>query len=308
MNEGLTKGQWALIKWGVVVIIAFIILAMLNPLYKINATQRGLVLNWGAVDNNVIQPGLHMRVPFQQSIIKVSIQPIQLDEDVPVTEEGAITKDNQTIGSNMTIFYKYIPDQLPQMYSQYGTQKLGDIIAQTLKESFKAEIGNYTIFELATMQDQVRNNTFVRLQTKLAGYPINLTELKITNYDWSDDFDAQIKETMNRSQQVKQKEQEKLMAEQEAQKGVVQASAQKQILITTAEGEKGAAQLRADAKALEGEGIKKYNQAVAVNWDIELQKMNLEIAKIKAERWNGVFVPNNMYGPIPVNTTGGVQQ
>jgi regulator of protease activity HflC (stomatin/prohibitin superfamily) len=296
------------VKWGAILLVAFILVSIINPFYKISAEERGILLNWGAVSDNVIQPGLHMRTPIMQKVKKVSIQPIQLDENVAVSEQGAITKDNQTIGSNMTIFYKYIPEKLPQMYSQYGTQKLGDIISQTVKESFKAEIGNYTIFELATVQDEVRNNVFKRIQEKLAEYPIILTELKITNYDWSDDFDAQIKETMNRSQQVKQKEQEKLMAEQEAQKGVVQATAQKQIAITVAEGEKAAAQLHADAKALEGEGIKKYNQSVAVNWDIELKKMELEIAKIKAERWNGVFVPNNMYGPIPVNTTGGIQQ
>lgn len=295
-------------KWIVLTIIAVIILMMLNPLYKISANERGVLLNWGDASNQIVTPGLHMRVPLQQKIQKFSIQPIQLDEDVAVSEEGAITKDNQTIGSNMTVFYKYIPERMPEMYSQYGSQKINDIFSQTLKESFKAEIGNYTIFELATVQDEVRNNVFARLQEKMAVYPVTLTELKITNYDWSDDFDTQIKETMNRSQQVKQKEQEKLMAEQEAQKGVVQATAQKQIAITVAEGEKAATQLKADAKALEGEGIKKYNQAVAVNWDIELQKMNLEIAKIKAERWNGVFVPNNMYGPIPVNTTGGIQQ
>lgn len=296
------------VKWGAIILVAFIIVSIINPFYKVSAEERALVLNWGALDGKVIEPGLHMRVPIMQKIKKFSVQPIQLDENVAVNENGAITKDNQTIGSNVTIFYKYIPEKLPEMYSMYGTQKINDVLANTIKESFKAEIGNYTIFDLAVSQDEVRNNVYKRLTEKMAEYPIIVTEVKITNYDWSDDFDTQIKETMNRSQQVKQKEQEKLMAEQEAQKGVVQAEAQKQIAITVAEGEKAAAQLKADAKALEGEGIKKYNQSVAVNWDIELKKMELEIAKIKAEKWNGVFVPNNMYGPIPVNTIGGIQQ
>ncbi|MFA5071918.1 MAG: SPFH domain-containing protein [Candidatus Pacearchaeota archaeon] len=296
------------VKWGAILLVTFIILSIINPFYKVSAEERALVLNWGALDGKIIEPGLHMRVPIMQKIKIFSVQPIQLDENVAVNENGAITKDNQTIGSNVTIFYKFIPEKLPEMYSMYGTQKINDVLANTIKESFKAEIGNYTIFDLAVSQDEVRDNVYKRLTEKMAEYPIIVTEVKITNYDWSEDFDTQIKETMNRSQQVKQKEQEKLMAEQEAQKGVVQATAQKQIAITVAEGEKAAAQLHADAKALEGEGIKKYNQSVAVNWDIELKKMELEIAKIKAERWNGVFVPNNMYGPIPVNTTGGIQQ
>jgi regulator of protease activity HflC (stomatin/prohibitin superfamily) len=103
------------------------------------------------------------------------------------------------------------------------------------------------------------------------------------------------------------KEQELLITEQEAQKLVKQAEAEKQSLVTRAEGEMEAAKLNAEAKALEGKGIKDYNTAVATNWDIELQKMKLEIEKIKAENWDGTYVPNNMYGPIPVDTVGGVK-
>jgi regulator of protease activity HflC (stomatin/prohibitin superfamily) len=281
-------------------VVIFILILIFNPFYKISTEERGLLLTWGNLSNDVIQPGLHLKVPFIQKVKRITIRPIQLDEDVAVSEQGAITKDNQTIGSTMTIFYKFKLDQLPAMYSLYGTGKINDIITQTLKESFKAEIGNYTIFELATVQDEVRNNVFARLQEKMVQYPIDVTELKITNYDWSDDFDAQIKETMNRSQQVKQKEQELLITQQEAQKKVKEAEADKQAMITRAEGEKEQARLQADAKALEGEGVKKYNQSVAINWDIELRKMELAIEKIKAEKWNGAYVSTNNYTPIPI--------
>jgi regulator of protease activity HflC (stomatin/prohibitin superfamily) len=112
---------------------------------------------------------------------------------------------------------------------------------------------------------------------------------------------------MNRAQQVKQKEQEKLMAEQEAQKGVVQAEAQKAINITIAEGEKESAKLRAEAKALEGEGIKKYNESIRANMDLEIELRNLEIQKIKAEKWTGVLVPSQVFTPIPLNLQGTMQ-
>jgi len=42
---------------------------------------------------------------------------------------------------------------------------------------------------------------------------IELSDFKLTNFDWSEDFDAQIKATMQRAQQVKQKEQELLITE-----------------------------------------------------------------------------------------------
>jgi len=300
MNE---KKEINFLKVGALLIGAIIVLSIINPFYKVSASERGLLLNWGAVSDKIVQPGLHMRMPIMQKIKKVSIQPIQLDEKVPVGSTGAITKDNQTIGSDMSVFYKFKPEQLPQMYSQYGTQKINDIVTQTLKESFKAEIGVYDIFELPTVQDKVRNNVFQRLQEKLAAYPIEVVELKITNYDWSDEFDKQIAETMNRSQQVKQKEQELLITQQEAQKKVKEAEADKTALITKAEGEKEAAKLNAEAKALEGEGIKKYNQSVAVNWDIELKKLELTIERERVAKWNGQYVSSNNYTPIPVSNS-----
>jgi len=41
--------------------------------------------------------------------------------------------------------------------------------------------------------------------------------------------------------------------------------------------------------------------------DQELAFRELEIKKIEKEKWNGQYVPNNMYGPIPVNTVGGIK-
>gem|GEM_PF-5576173 len=63
--------------------------------------------------------------------------------------------------------------------------------------------------------------------------------MKLSNFDRSDAFDAQIAETMQIAQQAKQKEQEVKVTELEAQKIVKQAEANKQ-----------AEALNADAMAL----------------------------------------------------------
>ena len=130
---------------------------------------------------------------------------------------------------------------------------------------------------------------------KLEKYPVILVELKITNYDRSDKFDAQIEETMSRAQEVKQKELEVLIQEQEAQKQVKTAEAGKQSMILLAEGKKEKSKLEAEAKALEGEGIRKYNEEIAKSQELEIELRKLDIEKLKAEKRNGQYVPNNMY-------------
>lgn len=270
----------------------------------INSDERGLKFTLGKIEEVELAPGLHFKTPFFQDIEAVTIRPILLEKKVEVTAEGAITKDNQTIGAQLSMYYVYNQGSLVSMYKNTGQEKITSILDNTIMESFKAEIGKYDIFSLPTSQDDIQTKTLAQIRNKASVYPITVTELKITNYDWSDEFDTQIKATMAKAQQVKQKGQELLIEEQEAQKKVKQAEADKTSAVTRAEGERDSARLGAEALELKGQGIKKYNEALKQNMELEVQLRKLEIEKIRAEKWNGQYVPTNNYGPIPVQTGG----
>lgn len=291
------------------IIVAIIAFMILKPFQIVDSGNRGLRFTMGSLSEKVEPEGIAWRWPLFQKVKEISIRPQQIDYEVEVGEDGAISNDNQTIGAGLTVFYKYDENRLVEMWRNTGEEKMKAILTQTLKESFKKVIGNYTIFEIAGNQEKIRSEVVEKFRGDLSAgnYPVQITEVKIVNYDWSDAFEKQIEETMKRAQEVKQKEQELLITEQEAQKLVKQAEAEKQSLITKAEGEKEAAKLNAEAKALEGEGIRKYNEEVAKNWDIELKKMQIQLEMNRVEKWNGQYIPNNMYGPIPVDTVGGIK-
>lgn len=303
--EDKQKAKRAII-YLVVIVVAFIAFLILKPFQIVDAGSRGLSFTLGALSDNVKGEGFNWKLPLVQSIKEITIRPIQVDYQVEVGSDGAISKDNQTIGAGLTVFYKYDESRLVEMWRNTGEEKIKSIIAQTLKENFKKSIGAYTIFEIASQQEKIRSEVAEKFRGDLStgNYPIQVTELKIVNYDWSEAFEKQIEETMKRAQEVKQKEQELLITEQEAQKLVKQAEAEKTSLITRSEGEKESAKLRAEAKALEGEGIKRYNEAVRTNMEQEIKFREIEIQKILAEKWNGVRVPVNNYGPIPVSYLG----
>lgn len=291
----------------ILVIMVFISLfAYMAPFEVIQTGEKGVVLKLGAIQDYVLDEGFHFKIPIVTKIEKITVQPISLLWKVEVGNNGAITKDNQTIGATVESFYVYEKDSLIRMRKEFGLSKMREIILSTIKENFKDVIGKYTIFEVAESREAIKEEVITGVISDLDGYPVVLTELKINNFDWSDEFDYQIEATMKKAQEVKKAEQELLMTEKESQKQVKEAESQKTALITKAEGEKEAAALMADAKALEGEGIKKYNAALQATLETELKIRALEIEKIKAEKWNGQYVPNNMYGPIPVNTIGGV--
>jgi len=309
------------LKLGIILAVIFIglvILSALKPWVIIPSGKAGLVFDWGKIQNQPINDGFHWILPIKQRVELITIQPIQLDHKVPVTSDGAITSDNQTIGADTTIFYKYDPSSIVVMRRDWGEGQVKSLLQSALKESFKEVIGKFDIFKVATSQEEIRNKTWESMSAKVSTYPITLTELRIQNYDWADSFDAQIATTMEKAQKVKQAEQDLIFADKDAQKSVklaesaanalkTKAEGEKTAAITKAEGEKQAAALMADAKALEGEGIKKYNASVQSNPELEIKFRQLEIEKIRAEKWNGQQVPNNMYGPIPVDTVGGMR-
>lgn len=234
--------------------------------------------------------GVHFSIPFIQQIEKFNLTTSKYDVDISVNEKGAITKDNQTIGSSISVFYKLKSDKIKDIKTQYSISRINDVINKTTEQKFKEVVGQNTIFDIAVNQAKISDDVRKAIISSVETYPFVIENVQITNYDWSDDFDKNIKETMNRAQQVKQKEQELLITEKETQKIVKEAEAKKQ-----------AAALDADAKALTGEGIRKYNEEIAKTIDIEKQFRALEIEKIRAEKWNGVSVSQQIFTPMPLD-------
>lgn len=176
-----------------------------------------------------------MLKPFFDSVKMVPIVPTTMEVDVPVNSQGAISKDNQTIGANMTMFYRFDEKQLVNIAKNYGFDMLKTKAQRDLNESFKQVIGTYTIFDVAPKQEEIRIATIKALKEKIGDYPIYVDDVKITNYDWSDEFDAQIALTMTIAQESKQQEQQLKKIEISAQQQVVQAEANKQAEALNAE-------------------------------------------------------------------------
>jgi len=232
-------------------------------------------------------------MPFSTEVDVISVTPQAMDVSVPVWSEWAITKDNQTIWANLTLFYRFDENTLIDMAKNYWQAAVKDKLYRDTMEAFKQTIGQYTIFDVASNQEKIRQEVIVAFQKKIWNYPATFVDLKLSNFDRSDAFDAQIAETMQIAQQAKQKEQEVKVTELEAQKIVKQAEANKQ-----------AEALNADAMALKWEGIKKYNEAITANpknMELEIRLKELEIEKMKVEKWNWQYVSQNNYGPIPVD-------
>ena len=280
------------LKWLIGLFVAVVVLVAFRPFTTVKSTERGVVYKFGAV-NSKLWEGLHFVIPFVESVKKIPITPQEMDLELPVAENGAITKDNQTIGANISIFYRFNDAEILDLAKNYGVDIVKQKVQKDTLEAFKQAIGQNTIFDVAQNQEKIRSQVKKMTNEKIGEYPVVIDDIKISNYDWSEEFDNQIASTMKIAQEAKQQEQQLKKMEIEAQQAVKKAEANKE-----------AERLNAEAMELKGKGVRAYNDAITSNqrnMELEIQLKKLEIEKIKAEKWNGQYVPINNYGPIPVS-------
>src|SRR3990167_5934531 len=87
-----------LIVGGVATLIILTVLITIVPFVIINAGERGVVMNWGQVQPNILNEGLHWRIPFAQSIKTLSVRVQKSD----VKTEGA-SKDLQIVTMELVV-------------------------------------------------------------------------------------------------------------------------------------------------------------------------------------------------------------
>jgi regulator of protease activity HflC (stomatin/prohibitin superfamily) len=302
-----------LIKSAVIAVIAVAILIIFNPVSCVGATERGIRYAFNKPSEEILMPGVHLRIPLVGSVKTWSIVPNKLSIDIPIDSAGAISKDNQIIGVRLVVYWQYDEDNIYAIATRYSEKSIENLLASEANSAIKTVIGTYTIFDLAANQSVIGDKVYQLIQSHVAGRPVKLTQLNISNFDWSPDFDKQINATMEAAQRVRQAEQQANIAEQENRRLAIEAEAKAKAQIAKAEGDLKEAELNAqarivranaerDAKIAEGEGVRQYNQLIAQNLQTEIRLRELEIELERAKRWNGVEVPTY----LPLNPAGGV--
>lgn len=300
--QKVTKRDFSGVFIPVLIVLACVIIFP-SSCTVVNPNERGVQVRLGQVQGDVLQPGMVWHVPFITKIRKFRLEPKTYEVSFSCGSDGAITKDMQTVGSTVAVRYVYDEKRIMDIVTRY----LNDTVIQSamrdnVKASLKETVGQYSIYDLVEKQNEVTSRVADAMLSRMADYPIAISQTTITNWDWSDDFDKQIKETANRAQEVKKAEQDLKLAEQNAQKQVKEAEAKKAAIEQEAEAALIKAQKEAEAKKVEADALAYYNSKVAQNYQVEIKLKELEIELERAKRWDGRQVPEY----IPLTAAGGI--
>lgn len=248
-----------------VVIAVLIIVFFLNPFVIVGAGERGVVLNFGAVQPTVFSEGLHFRIPFMQSVVKMDVRVHKSQ-----TEAESVSKDLQDTHSIIAVNYHIVPDKANWVYQNIGKEYKDRIIDPAVQEVVKAVTALYTAVELITQREKVRSEIKDHLKTRLIGYNILVDDFSIINFRFSQQFTQAIEA--------------KQTAEQFALK------AQRDLERIKIEAEQKVTQAKAEAEAL---------RLQKANISPELVKLRQIEASLKAiEKWDG-HMPKVTSGSVP---------
>lgn len=169
----------------IVVIIGaiLVIFLFLNPWVQIGAGERGVLLNFGAVQQDVLGEGLHFIVPIMQKVARIDVK-----VQKATTDAAAASSNLQDVNSTVAINYHIIPDKANVVYQTIGIGFKERIIDPAVQEVVKAVSAKYSAEELITKRESVSNAMKANLTERLLAHNIAVDAFSIVGFSFSKIF------------------------------------------------------------------------------------------------------------------------
>jgi len=253
--------------------LALFLLVAFKPWVQVSAGERGIVQNFGAVQDEVLDEGIHFRVPMMQTVVLLDVK-IQK----AITDAASASSDLQDVALSVALNYHIVPDKANLVYQTIGVEYKDRIIDPAIQEVVKAVTARYTAEELITKRPSVSKEMRDALQLRLLMSNISVDAFSIVSFSFSQKFTDAIEAKQTAEQNA-------LKAKRDLDRIKVEA----QQTITAA---------KAEAEALR---LQKMNISPDL---IELRKIEANLKAI--EKWNGILPSVTGAGAVPFIGVGDV--
>ncbi len=247
----MKKSTKRLVIIGVILVLAIILIT--NSLTVVEPGHTGVLVTLGKVSDNVLQEGIHLKLPFVQQCVKIDNRIVKLE-----VETEAFSKDLQSVMTTLAINYRVDTKMSYSIYKNIGPNYESVLVTPAVNEVLKAITSAYTAEQSVTNRALISDGLVEGLNEKLNEIGLYVTDVNIINFDFSEAFITAIEE------------------KQVAQQQLLKAETEKQTKITNAEAEAEAIKIKAEAEA-------EANRTISESLDDAIIKYNT------IEKWDGVL-------------------
>ena len=213
---------WAL---AVVLLLAFVVVPF--SLHQVDETEVLVIKEYGKVKEVITDPGMEFDFWLGKSYERIDTK----TQDLKI-EAMTYSSDAQVMNVALTVQYKFLGGEAKKIIKDYGSTKaLTERITSVLTETPKAVLSTRTAMEIIANRSSITPEIREAIQNTLGEkYPVEITNVAISNIDFSDAFEQAVEEKMIA-------EQNKLKADYENEKKVATAKANAEAKILEAEAE-----------------------------------------------------------------------
>jgi regulator of protease activity HflC (stomatin/prohibitin superfamily) len=258
----------------ILLVAAFAILSSMTVI--VESGHVGVVRTLGAVQPVALREGFHFKKPFIDKVEQMDIRLTASRE-----QSTAASKDLQTVTTQVTTQFSLNGDMAPQIYQKIGTlpKVAVSLVQPAIQECVKGVTAKFTAEELVTKREFVKqqiqealtnflNNT---LREKDLLNSINIANLAITDFNFSDEFNRAIEAKVKAEQMALQAKNEKIMRVTQAEAGAEERK------------------LAASADAFSTE-VQSKARADAIQRESEALQQSPQIIRLRAiEKWDGTL-------------------
>lgn len=270
-------------------IVALVVLILgYNTIAVIDTGNKGILLTFGEAQPVPLNEGLHVKVPFAQTIVTMSTRTNKYEADA-----SAASKDLQIVKTKVALNYHPVDSSVVKIYSTVGLTYESKIIQPAVQEAVKATTAQFSAEELITKRAQVRNLIEEYLKSTLLQKDIIVDGMAITDFDFSSEFNSAIESKVTAEQQAfkAQNDLQRIKIEQEQK-------------VTIAKADADAKRLNADANAYQMKVLADAEAYSLMVVNEQLQQSKDLLAYKAIETWDGSVPTYSGSGVIPFVNIG----
>jgi regulator of protease activity HflC (stomatin/prohibitin superfamily) len=207
------------------IVILIVIIAIFNSFSIVQYGHVGLYKTLGKLSDSTLAPGIHLKIPFVQSIIQVNVQVTKAE-----TDTSASSKDLQPVSTHVALNYSVNRDSAFSLMNNIGSSFDSVIVAPAIQEIVKEVTAKYAAEDLIAKRDIVAAEIRDLLTKRMAKYDLVVNDINIVNFKFSDAFNQSIEAKQVAQQQALKAENDLKRIQIEAQQKVAQAQADAEAL------------------------------------------------------------------------------
>ena len=227
---------------GTVLFLTFVVLS--NSVFVISETQRGVLLKFGEVVNSDLEPGLHFKIPFVDSVRKFDGRILTVDS----TPERFFTQEQKQLIVDSYAKFRVVDT------AKYYTATSGEefraaaLLSQRINDDLRNQVAGRSVQEVVSGErDQLMDAVKARLnETVLTELGVEVIDVRVKKIDLPNEVSQSVYRRMNAE---REKEARELRSEGKEIAEGMRAEADRKVTVIEAEAFRDAEIIRGDGDA-----------------------------------------------------------